>query len=538
MKRAAQGEASDKSAKRPAQTSVDDIVKLMNDGDFSSDQLCRLGNEITHLYSLKANRLSQTFPHDLWCHVLKFALPKYRPKITDWFPLRTVCKNWNESILKLDLSAVLLVPTVPTKPLNLSAILQTFTFSRFAFDYNSQIEPSLLNKVQTLRIHRPSKTPWWKKKDLPVWDGFSSVTQLTHLELYIPIPPPSLATLTNLRFLKLKCVAEPPTLKTINTLTNLTSLHLGFPSADQVPFKNVNVKLPNLISLSSNRVVFFQKGQGKCLYRNNLTYEGDWDNGRHHGIGVLKKKRRTYEGSFAFNKRHGEGTQSYKDGLVRYQGQWQKDSRQGTGKFYVGENLYFEGIWKNDHPKSGMCFYPNGDRYVGELKASKREGGGTYYFADGREYEITAWKNGKPIGTFPAPFPFLLLSSLTILSFSRVKWDQLLFSWFHPQTMTLRALSSLSKTNSLIFVGLMTAHPPAFVRARPSFFESDTFNDSRSESDSSSSEMSSGSDSSSSSVDLEEPGWSLAEEASQSSVSRDEVIFPGGNSHQPNRFFF
>ncbi len=72
---------------------------------------------------------------------------------------------------------------------------------------------------------------------------------------------------------------------------------------------------------------------------------------------------------------HGQGTVTFAKSGAKYVGEFRDSKRNGQGTYT----------------------YANGNKYVGEFKDNKRNGQGTYTFADGRKY-VGGYKDGKPNG--------------------------------------------------------------------------------------------------------------------------------------------
>lgn len=74
---------------------------------------------------------------------------------------------------------------------------------------------------------------------------------------------------------------------------------------------------------------------------------------------------------------------NYSNGDV-YEGEWRDDMRNGKGVMDHSDGTRCEGDWVNDLPctkskaaeRLGTVTYPNGDRYVGELREDSKHGKG------------------------------------------------------------------------------------------------------------------------------------------------------------------
>jgi hypothetical protein len=131
-------------------------------------------------------------------------------------------------------------------------------------------------------------------------------------------------------------------------------------------------------------------GKGKIYYADGMVFEGRFDEGVVFGPGVLwyKNGRLCYEGDYKDGKFDGHGILyngliedlrsffDYKDFnkvgkcWSKYEGDFEKDRKNGTGTLYL----------------------MNGEKYFGEFINDKIHGKGTFYFIDGRN--ITGiWEN-------------------------------------------------------------------------------------------------------------------------------------------------
>ena len=74
--------------------------------------------------------------------------------------------------------------------------------------------------------------------------------------------------------------------------------------------------------------------------------------------------------------RHGKGTLYYKNGNIKYEGEFIKDKYEGSGKYFFENGECYIGQWLNDqrHGK-GTLYYKNGNiKYEGEfIKVNLKE---------------------------------------------------------------------------------------------------------------------------------------------------------------------
>jgi len=145
------------------------------------------------------------------------------------------------------------------------------------------------------------------------------------------------------------------------------------------------------------------KRHGRGFYNygiaNGLTYEGEWENDRWNGNGVLTTRYRSmkwvYAGTFTDGKQTGRGVYTDHSGN-RYEGEWKDGKKHGYGKLEMEiSSSSYEGEWKeNKFHGHGIYTWRNGTRYEGEFRNGKEQGKGKKTFADGSIYE-GQWHEGK-----------------------------------------------------------------------------------------------------------------------------------------------
>lgn len=140
------------------------------------------------------------------------------------------------------------------------------------------------------------------------------------------------------------------------------------------------------------------KGTGKHIYKNGITYEGEFLNGKPHGKGkITYTSGSVYEGDFVENKCHGTGTIRYADGHT-YTGEWKEGQITGTGKLVYKNGDTYEGEFLEGlRDGTGTCHYSNGAVYTGQWTKNKFNGSGTMQYADGGWYS-GPWTDGVKTG--------------------------------------------------------------------------------------------------------------------------------------------
>ncbi|XP_065051875.1 alsin-like [Rhopilema esculentum] len=141
-------------------------------------------------------------------------------------------------------------------------------------------------------------------------------------------------------------------------------------------------------------------GRGKMVWPDNLTYEGEFENGNFQGYGVMvfpvtpSESKQRYEGDWMEGKMQGYGQMKYHDGS-EYVGHWENDCRNGHGTtrtFFGGDGTLetvYVGNWQNDqkHGYGVQDFVVRGEKYIGMWLGDQRHGYGIVVTVDGVYYE-------------------------------------------------------------------------------------------------------------------------------------------------------
>ena len=96
-----------------------------------------------------------------------------------------------------------------------------------------------------------------------------------------------------------------------------------------------------------------------------------------------------YKGDIINGKAYGKGILYYKNGKIRYEGDFINDKFEGNGKYYYENGEYYIGQFKNGkaHGK-GILYYKNEKiKYEGDFINGKFEGFGNYYYENGNYYK-------------------------------------------------------------------------------------------------------------------------------------------------------
>lgn len=84
---------------------------------------------------------------------------------------------------------------------------------------------------------------------------------------------------------------------------------------------------------------------------------------------------------------HGPVICNYADGS-EYQGEWQDGKRHGIGTYISPTGTRYEGEWKDDGANGhGICHYADGMKYDGEFESGERHGKGILVSTEGDSYE-------------------------------------------------------------------------------------------------------------------------------------------------------
>ncbi|TNV81337.1 hypothetical protein FGO68_gene14373 [Halteria grandinella] len=118
-----------------------------------------------------------------------------------------------------------------------------------------------------------------------------------------------------------------------------------------------------------------------CLDNNGKSYfyECYWENGR-----PIKGKLSTLEGP--------------NNDLVVFKGEFKNFQLSGLGSKKLHNQRVYEGIWKKGkYHQYGICYYPGGQRYEGEMLNGQRHGEGYYYYINGL-YEFGIYQRDREEG--------------------------------------------------------------------------------------------------------------------------------------------
>ena len=110
-----------------------------------------------------------------------------------------------------------------------------------------------------------------------------------------------------------------------------------------------------------------------CNYADGSEYQGEWQDGKRHGIGTYISPTGT-----------------------RYEGEWENDGASGHGVCHYADGMKYDGQFENgERHGKGVLISPEGDRYEGQFKYDLVNGEGIYIWGDGVRSE-GEFRDGKP----------------------------------------------------------------------------------------------------------------------------------------------
>ena len=110
-----------------------------------------------------------------------------------------------------------------------------------------------------------------------------------------------------------------------------------------------------------------------CNYADGSEYQGEWQDGKRHGIGTYISPTGT-----------------------RYEGEWENDGASGHGVCHYEDGMKYDGQFENgERHGKGVLISPEGDRYEGQFKYDLLNGEGIYIWGDGVRSE-GEFREGKP----------------------------------------------------------------------------------------------------------------------------------------------
>ena len=129
--------------------------------------------------------------------------------------------------------------------------------------------------------------------------------------------------------------------------------------------KNVGFFIGIIIDIMKT---YRKKGEGKEFYKNGmLKYEGNFYNDEYNGEGIeyYENGDKKYEGKFINGKYNGEGIEYYENGDKKYEGKFVDGEYNGEGKFFEENKEIYIGEFKNGKKNGNGCVF-KGDELIKE----------------------------------------------------------------------------------------------------------------------------------------------------------------------------
>lgn len=151
----------------------------------------------------------------------------------------------------------------------------------------------------------------------------------------------------------------------------------------------------------------FRHGKARCVFNNGRVYEGDWKEDHMDGTGKLSGADSTddfkeYVGPFSRSERHGSNGKCYFHNMDEYEGEWNYGKRHGRGSMKRNNDGFpvaqYQGAFIDDVPcGTGRILYRNGDTYSGQHIHFVKHGEGDEYVSQKGPRDATA---GRYQGNF------------------------------------------------------------------------------------------------------------------------------------------
>ena len=143
---------------------------------------------------------------------------------------------------------------------------------------------------------------------------------------------------------------------------------------------------PNGQTYAGEWVNHLYHGKGVMKAPNGASYDGEWLSGKRNGKGVsIGPSGGKYEGQFLDDKASGMGVTTWAGG--RYEGEYLNGEYEGKGKLTLNDGETYEGDFIKGNLVYGVVNYPSGAKYEGSLTAGKLTGRGVFTYSTGDRYE-------------------------------------------------------------------------------------------------------------------------------------------------------
>ena len=162
----------------------------------------------------------------------------------------------------------------------------------------------------------------------------------------------------------------------------------------------------------------FRHGEGTFLWPSGAVYVGNWDSDQRHGHGLLVDSTKNwYIGNFQQDSFNQGRSGLFLENGDFYVGENKQGERFGQGFYFSANGTVFAGSWAKDlitgigaSPTAGFLYlgnfsgsgftlmsYDNGDIYIGEAYAGKRQGKGIFLWPNG-DFHSGSWDSDRQSG--------------------------------------------------------------------------------------------------------------------------------------------
>ncbi len=163
-------------------------------------------------------------------------------------------------------------------------------------------------------------------------------------------------------------------------------------------------------------------GQGIYTFSDGRKYVGEFKDGNYNGQGTYTfSDGRKYVGEFKDDRPNGQGIEYRPDGSVLRSGQW---THGNLTQSYALDGARFPFSPAQEQADIGAITFPDGAKYVGELRRGVRHGEGIYYSSSGVALRQGRWEDDLLVQSFAVDtnrFPFNPQAPATA---SAVGWAQ------------------------------------------------------------------------------------------------------------------
>lgn len=122
--------------------------------------------------------------------------------------------------------------------------------------------------------------------------------------------------------------------------------------------------------------VYSGRGILKTFDSTKQEYEGNFKKGQYHNYGILRCGNYKYQGNWDRDTKDGEGEETFEDGTY-YKGTYKKDKRSGYGILkQPKQGLEYEGEFKNNEFDGKGTLKTSEGTYQGEFLCGKKHGNG------------------------------------------------------------------------------------------------------------------------------------------------------------------